>query len=48
MQLSWQAQAERLVDWDLLRGLLVPASTEGSKSLPPGHAHDAGRRATSH
>uniref|UniRef100_UPI003561FB0B hypothetical protein n=1 Tax=Pseudomonas aeruginosa TaxID=287 RepID=UPI003561FB0B len=35
VQPSWQEQAERLVDWDLLRG------------LPPGHVQDAGRRADS-
>lgn len=35
VQPSWQEQAERLVDWDPLRG------------LPPGHVQDAGRRADS-
>ena len=35
VQPSWQKQAERLVDWDLLRG------------LPPEHVQDAGRRADS-
>lgn len=36
MELSWRAQAEHLVDWGLLRGLLVPPAQRAPRAFRQG------------